>query len=110
MSLRLLYFASCTLDAFVTPNNTSMLIQKMILLILSKVSFLVCPLSRDTMCTLMVGLYWTLPEPRSKLQAMNRSMLTVKYGCAMDSLISNENGVFLSSAHSQCVNLTESGL
>lgn len=58
----------------------------------------------------MVGLYRTLPEPRSKLQAMNRSVLTVKYGSALDSLISNENRVFSSSAHSQCVNLTESGL
>lgn len=62
------------------------------------------------MCALMVGLYRTLPEPRSKPQAMNRSVLTVKYGSAMDSLISNENRVFLSSAHSQCVNLTESRL
>lgn len=34
----------------------------------------------------------------------------MKYGSAMDSLISNENRVFLSSSHSQCVNLTESGL
>lgn len=58
----------------------------------------------------MVGLYRTLLEPRSKLQAMNRSVLTVKYGSAMDSLISNENRVFLSSAYSQRVNLTESGL
>lgn len=61
-------------------------------------------------CVLMVGLYRTLPEPRSKLQAMNRSALTVKYGSAMDSLISNGNRVFLSSTHSERVNLTESGL
>lgn len=58
----------------------------------------------------MVGLCRTLPEPRSQTHAMNRSVLTVKYDCTVDSLISNENRVLLSSAHSQCVNLTESGV